>query len=375
MTIYDAIVVGAGGIGSAALWRLARRGAAVLGIDSRRPPHDRGSSHGETRIIRQAYFEHPDYVPLAQRSFALWSELEEATGRQLYRQTGLLQIGPASGDVLRGVERSAAMHGLPLERLTPDEIRKRWPVLAVDEDWIGAFELCAGYLAVEECVSAQWEAALAAGAGQALDEEVVGWDLADPIVVRGRRGEYRTRRLVIAAGPWAAQLLQGYGLSLTVLRKTLHWFHRESAPVRPDDGFPCFLYETDQGVFYGFPSVDGRTLKAAEHSGGATVDVVDDASREVDASDWEPTGRFLQRYLPQLGQCVRGAVCFYTMSDDGHFCVGPLPNDARVCVAAGMSGHGFKFAPVLGEALAQLTLDGRTDLPIGFLSPDRFSQK
>ncbi len=370
MPTYDAIVLGTGGIGSAALAMLARRGATVLGLDQFPPAHDRGSSHGRTRLIRQAYFEHPDYVPLVLRSYELWQVLSERTGQQLFQETGLLQVGPAEGAVVRGVLASATQHGLNVERLAPHEISRRWPGFAAAENTGGVYEPRAGVLAVEACVAAHLSDAQAAGAALQTDEPVVDFQ-ATPgdIVVRTALQEYSTQRLIVTAGPWAGRWLGDLGVQLVVRRKPLFWFATKSNAYRAANGCPAFLFEVPDGVFYGFPEVEPGEIKIAEHSGGEPVDDPLAVDRECHAADQARLESFISRALPQVTLTrTAHAVCMYTMSADEHFIVDRHPRDERICFAAGLSGHGFKFAPVLGEALADLTLAGRTTLPIKFLS-------
>lgn len=374
MTAWDCIVIGAGGVGSAALYHLARRGARVLGLDQFPPAHDRGSSHGVTRIIRQAYFEHADYVPLLLRAYELWADLEHACGERLYRECGLLQIGPPDGEVAPGVLASARQHGLDVERLAASEVTGRWPAFAVPEGHIGVFERRAGMLRVEACVSEHLKLAQQAGAELQTGQRVLGWRRqgAD-YVVETDKGQYQTRRLVVTAGPWAPALLADFGLRLEVRRKPVFWFADPPAGLRLDSGAPCFLYELAEGIFYGMPGLDDwglddGGLKVAEHSGGAVVADPLSVDRNLWPRDQQRVLAFLDQCLPSAGRRVaRHDVCMYTMSPDAHFIVDRHPEQEGLVFAAGLSGHGFKFVGVLGSALADLTLDGRTELPIGFL--------
>jgi monomeric sarcosine oxidase len=369
MERFDAIVLGTGGIGSSALFHLARAGARVLGIDRFHPPHDRGSTHGQTRVIRQAYFEHPDYVPLLVESYRGWHELEQLTKRKLFYPVGLIQAGPADGVVIPGVLRAAAMHQLPVERLTAREVRRRWPGLRIPDELIGAFEPAAGYLLVEDCVQANLDAACAAGAQLMFGVEVDSWR-AEPheVRVRVKQGEIAAERLVIAAGAWAASLLSDLKVVLPVRRKSLFWFATDSN-VYSVGSCPVFLFELPNGVFYGFPKLDERGLKIAEHSGGQVVENPLAVNRSVDPDDQRRLVEVLDRYLPGVTHRITDhSVCLYTMSPDENFVVDCHPVHPNVVFAAGLSGHGFKFAPVLGRALAELALEGGTELPIGFLS-------
>ena len=376
MERYDAIVLGAGGVGSAALAHLARRGVRAVGIDRFSPPHDRGSSHGQSRVIRQAYFEHPHYVPLLVESYRLWHELERLHGERLFHQVGLIQLGPADGQVVPGVLRSAAEHGLTVEQMSAEAVQRRWPGIRVGSNLVGVFEPGAGYLRVEDCVRAHLEAARAAGADLLLDTEVHSWTASDREVrIQTSRGELAAERLVIAAGAWAGQLLADLNVPLVVRRKSLFWFEATAADYDVAAGFPVYLFELPDGVFYGFPKLDVRGVKVAEHTGGRQVADPLVVDRNVDDAEQRRVAAFLAAHLPRVSNDMSGhTVCLYTMSPDEHFVVDRHPGHENVVFAAGLSGHGFKFTPVLGRALAELALDGGTPLPFGFLSLKRFPQ-
>lgn len=374
MNRYDAIVLGAGGVGSAALYHLARRGVRAVGIDRFNPPHDRGSSHGQSRAIRQAYFEHPDYVPLLVEAYRLWRELEQRTGRRLLHQVGAVEIGPADGVVVPGVLRAAAEHQLPVEPLSAADIRSRWPGLRVEEPLVGVHEPTAGFLLVEDCVRAHLDAARDAGAELLVDTRVLDWSAEQAGVrVRTSAGEIEADRLIVAAGAWAGPLLADLKVRLAVRRKSLFWFAAGSAEYDVAAGLPVYLFELPHGVFYGFPKLDERGVKFAEHSGGRAIDDPLMVDRSIDPDEERRLVAVLPRCLPGVSPRVTDhVVCLYTMSPDEHFIVDRHPAHANVVFAAGLSGHGFKFAPVLGQALADLALSGGSHLPIGFLSLGRF---
>lgn len=380
---YDAIILGAGGVGSAAMWQLARRGLRVLGIDRFDPPHGEGSSHGQTRIIRQAYFEHADYVPLLLESYRLWEELEGLAGQRLKIETGLLEVGPRDGVVVPGVLSAARQHGLAVEELAVAEMESRWPGFRMPEnqspELAGVFEPRAGYLKVEECVAACLAEAQRHGAELLPNVEVHDWRAGADVLVRTAAGDFRANRLVITAGAWAGPLLHNLGVSLEVRRKPLMWYEPRDASASAAaltsaaNDFPCFLFELSHGIFYGFPAVDERGLKAAEHSGGDAIANPLAIDRKLHATDHQRVDQFLQTHIPSVRTpCRDHAVCLYTMSPDEHFIVDRHPADPRVVFAAGLSGHGFKFTPVLGQALAELATEGVTCQPTGFLSLGRF---
>ena len=371
----DVIVIGTGGVGSAALRHLASRGVRVLGIDRFPGGHDRGSSHGHSRIIRLAYFEHPDYVPLLRRAYDLWAELERLQGESLLLRTGLLEAGPPTGPTIRGVLAAATQHQLVVEELSSDDCRRHFPGFIVPETAAAVFEAQAGVLRVERCVLAHLEQARRSGATTVFGESVLGWTAAPGgVEVTTDRNVYRAAGLVVTAGPWAGQLLGSLRVPLQVRRKHLHWYPGPAESYAAERGCPAFLFETPAGDFYGIPAFDGYGLKAGEHSGGAAVadPLVDD--RSIDREDRQRVESFLNVHLPRLARPASDhRTCFYTMSPDTHFVIDRHPEHANVVFAAGLSGHGFKFTGVLGEALADLVTTGRTDLPIGFLGLERFS--
>lgn len=371
---FDCIVLGTGGVGSAALYHLARRGVRVLGLDRFAPGHDRGSSHGQTRVIRLAYFEHPDYVPLLRRAFELWHELEAQRGEQLYVRTGIIEMGPPDGEVLPGVLRAARQHDLAVDTLTADEVQRQYPGLRLPEHWQGVFETEAGYLRVEKCVIAHAEAAQACGAQLHSGEEVLTWSVAgDGVTVQTNRQVYRANRLLVTAGAWAPRLLHDLKVPLQVLRKPLLWYRTIQPDYRRDNGFPVWFFETPDGLFYGFPEFDEMGLKAAEHTGGLTVDDPLRLERHLTPEDRRPLEAVLRRHMPGVSDhCVHHTVCMYTTTPDGHFIVDRHPEHAQVCFAAGLSGHGFKLSNLLGDVLADLALTGSTHHPIDFLSIGRF---
>ena len=335
---YDAIVLGAGGVGSAAMWQLARRGLHVLGIDRFAPPHDRGSSHGQTRIIRQAYFEHADYVPLLLESYELWAELERHAGRQLLRETGLVEIGPADGVIVPGVLNAARQHGLAVEQVTAGEIQKRWPAMVVPEELVGVYEPRGGLLHVEECVRAQLVAAQDAGAELRVGVEAFDWVADADIRVSTTAGIFTAKRMVVAAGAWTSRIMQGLGVNLTVRRKPVMWHRTSDERVHADAGFPCYLFELPAGVFYGFPAIDERGLKAAEHSGGDPVSDPLRVDRTLRDSDRRPVEDFLRAHLPAAQTpCREHSVCLYTMTPRRTLHRGPSPGRR----ARGVRGRAF----------------------------------
>lgn len=375
MSTHDVIVIGAGGAGSATLFHLARQGVRVLGLDRFGPVHDRGSSHGQTRLIRQAYFEHPDYVPLLLRAYQLWRELEQLAGSRLLYQSGLLEVGPPNGIVLPGVIESAAQHGLAIDRLRADEVQQRFPGFVVPPPCQAVFETTAGILMVEACVNAHLEQAKRFGAELRFHEPVVQWQVCnDSVTVRSVAGSYSAARLVICGGAWSTQLMQAIGLPLRVVRKHLHWFENHDPRYHQSNGCPGFFFELPEGYYYGIPAMDGVTgVKAAEHSGGDEVIDPTALDRSLDPRERERVAAFLIRCAPGVStRSIRHAVCMYTLTPDEHFILDIHPEYPQITFVAGLSGHGFKQTPVLGEALAAMTMGLAVHPSLSFLSRARF---
>lgn len=367
----DAIVVGLGADGSAAAARLAERGAKVLGIEAFSRGHTNGSSGGLTRVIRLAYYEHPDYVPLLKRAWELWRDLERATGEELLRQTGGVYAGPRDGELVAGSLRSAREHSLEHELLDPDALRERLPLFRFEPEWWGVAEATAGYLVPERAIAAHLALAERHGADLRFDERVLSWSKdGDGVRVTTDRGTYRAEKLVIAAGAWNARLLPRIAPFLEVKRVPLFWFE----PVS-DRGalatLPVYIVDSGHGHgCYGFPYLADQGLKIATHGAGTPADP-DTVDRESHPADEAPIRAFIKQRLPAADGPLRLAkICMYTVTPDEHFIVDV---DGPVSYASACSGHGFKFASVMGEILADLALDGRTRQPIGFLSASRFA--
>jgi monomeric sarcosine oxidase len=379
MHTYDVIVLGTGGVGAAAVMHLAGRGVKVLGLEQFSHGHNRGSSHGQSRVIRMAYFEHANYVPLLRRAYELWFELEQATGQKLFHQVGLVEIGPPDGVIVPGVLRSAREHQLRVEELSAADVRRRFPGFEMPPDAIAVFEQNAGFLLVEQCVLAHLDQATRRGADLRMNERVVDWQphANGTVTVRTTSEKFSAAKLVIAAGAWSQPILRGRSVPLRVVRKHLHWYATSDQRYRADRGAPTFFFERpDRAFFYGFPQIDELGVKVAEHSGGEDVPDPANVNRLVDPVDRARVEEFLQQHLRGVSLApTRHEVCMYTLSPDENFVLENHPQHPQVAYAAGLSGHGFKFTSVLGEILADLTLTGRSSLPIEFLSSCRFSAK
>jgi sarcosine oxidase len=363
---YDAIVLGVGGMGAATAFELARRGRRVLGLEQFAFGHDRGSSHGRTRVIRKAYYEHPDYVPLLQRAYERWYDLEQRQGRRLFTECGCLSIGRPDSGLVQGVQESATRHQLSVERLSPAALRQRFPAFRFSEAFVGILERDAGFLVVEECVLAHVEQAQKLGADLRAGETATSWEAsASGVVVHTTNGRYAADRLVLTAGPWAGQVLADFGKPLTLMRQVQLWFGTADDRLFRRDRFPCYIADLDSGAYYGFPVIDENGAKVARHYGAPELRDPAEVDRSPSPQDEEAVRPFLNAHLPAINGPLRKAVvCTYTLTPDRHFILDLHPRHPNVVVAAGFSGHGFKFASVVGEILADLAEQGRTDLPI-----------
>jgi sarcosine oxidase len=371
---YDVIVLGLGGMGSATAFHLARRGQRVLGLDAFPPGHANGASHGHSRIIREAYYEAPEYVPLVQRAYALWRALEETSGRSLLRITGGINAGAPDSRVVAGVVASARRHGLAYELLSAAETAQRFPGFRLGDDLVAVYQPNSGVLDPEACVRAHLAGAAAAGAALRYAEPVRRWTPdGGGVAVSTDTASYRAGRLVITAGPWAAEQLDLAGPWLTV-RRIVNVHFRSRRPDRFGVGrCPVFGLAVPEGQYYGVPDIPGQGLKLGRHDGGE-VCTARTVRREVDPAEVEALRAVLDRYLPGAsGEVVSTLTCLYSNSPDGHFLIDRYPGHPQVVYGCGFSGHGFKFCSVIGEVLADLVLEGRTAHDTDFLAPKRLA--
>ncbi len=350
---YDVVIAGLGAMGSSTALRLAEAGVRVLGLDRLRPPHAFGSSHGSSRILREAYFEHPLYVPFARRAIEAWREIEALSGTQLLRSTGGLMLGPPDGEVVGGALLSAREHRLPHELLEAREIERRFPAFSVPDGEVGVWEPRAGILDPERCIETMLSLARGAGAELRFGVTLLGWGPdGESVRLSTDAGEISCGRLVLAAGPWLPGLL-GPAVPLSVERTVQHWFRPRVVDGRFAGGrCPIYIWESAPGrVWYGFPDL-GEGVKAALHHQGEPAHP-ETVRRSVDDDEVAAVRRLLDRHLPgAAGELLRSAVCMYTNTPDGHFVIDRHPDAAGVWVVSACSGHGFKFSSAIGEVVA-----------------------
>ncbi|GAB0102947.1 N-methyl-L-tryptophan oxidase [Nocardia sp. JMUB6875] len=371
---YDVIVIGLGGMGSAAAYHLARGGQRVLGLERFTPAHDRGSSHGGSRIIRQSYFEDPAYVPLLLRSYELWEQLAKDSGDEVYRLTGGLYVGPPDSLTVAGSIRASREWSLPHDLLDASEIRARFPNFTPEPHFVGLYEDMAGFARPERTVAAHLDLAAAHGATLRYGEVVESWrDTGSGVTVTTGTGTYSAGRLVICPGAWAPGLLADLGVEIEIERQVMYWFD----PVvgsRKFEGDPIYIAENDSGAqIYGFPAIDGQDggVKTAFFRKGirCTPETID---RQVHPEEITEMRTRVRELLPALvGRAIHTATCMYSNTADQHFVIAQHPAHTAVTVACGFSGHGFKFVPVVGEILAELATTGATRHPIDLFAPQR----
>jgi sarcosine oxidase len=366
------VVVGVGGMGSAALYHLARRGKRVLGIERFEVPNELGSSHGLTRIIRQAYFEHPSYVPLVRRAYELWRELEVEADEQLLFVTGAVEGGPR---IFEGAVRSSVEHGLPFEELDGAEVSRRFPAFRLPAELKVVYQRDGGFVRPERCILAHVAGARAHGAEVLTGECVLEWSAGESGVrIRTDRREVEAERLALTAGAYSQDVARLAPGMVVAQRQVLGWLEPTQPELFAPDRFPVFNLALEEGHVYGFPihEVPGFKIGWYDHEG--VKGDPDEIPREVTPEDAVPLRRFAERYFPEgAGRTLDLKACLFELSPDEHFLIDAHPETELAVVGAGFSGHGFKFCSVVGEILADLTIDGETLHDIGFLRLDRFS--
>ncbi|MFD1705373.1 N-methyl-L-tryptophan oxidase [Siminovitchia sediminis] len=374
---FETIIIGAGSMGMAAGYYAAKRGNKVLLIDAHDPPHTEGSHHGETRIIRHAYGEGENYVPMALRAQELWLELEKVSGKKLFLQTGVVNAGTPDSPFIKNVMKSSEMYSLPVEVLTAEQMNAKWPGFHFSNEYMGCFEKNSGVLMVEECVRAYRELAEKIGAVVKTHTTVTGMNANHgQVSVQTNHGEFTGNTLIVTAGRGTGPLLSKLGLQVPIqpVRKTFSWFDSNEEIYREGE-FPAFgiQYAHSDEMYYGFPSIHGAGVKIGRHDGGQPVEPNEPlADFGAFPEDEQDVKHFAERFMSEEMPLKYGKTCVYTNSPDSDFIIDQYPEWPNVLFACGFSGHGFKFASAVGEILSQLALDGRTELDISGFAFDRF---
>jgi sarcosine oxidase len=366
-------VIGLGATGSAALYQLARRGVRAIGIEQFEIGHDRGSSHGATRMIRLAHFERPSYVPLMRRAYALWHELEDIAQQKLLHITGIAEIGPPTGDVVRGT-RAGDNSDVPCEVLDAASLMHRYPAFQIPQSFVAIFQPDGGFIEAGKALAATIAVAKEHGAAIRTGERVTAVKpTSTGVRVVTDRGAIDADFAIVAAGPWLHDLFPELHLPLTVTRQVIGWFE----PLEPEQfaagRFPAFMFESEYGHHYGFPAYDGNGIKFAKHHHLGEVVHADSYERTVSAQDEAAIRAPLAHYLPAANGPMRATeTCLYTMTPDNTFIIDRVPGFPQIVVASPCCGHGFKFSPVVGEILADLVTRGTTDHDIAQFRLGRF---
>ncbi len=366
---YDAIVVGLGAMGSSALYQLSRRGLRVLGLEAFEPGHRLGSSHGESRVIRLAYFEHPNYVPLLHRAYQLWADLERESGQDLLHITGGLMIGPPDSEHVAGTRASAVQHGLEYAMLDQDEVRYRYPAMHLGADEVALWEPRSGYLRPERCIDAFIKLAISSGAETHYEEPVHTWKAdAGGVEVRTDKGVYMADQLVFTCGARISKVVGDGMPAVTPERAVLFWMEPTEPELFAEGRCPIYLWNS---AVYGFPHVEWPGVKVARHHTGVFCDP-DTVDRTVNAEDERLLRSGIADRIPALnGRVLSSLTCLYENSPDEHFLIDRPQGHPNVVYAGGFSGHGFKFASVIGEILADLVTRGQAMPEADFLRANR----
>ena len=373
--VYDAIVIGVGGMGSATVYQLAKRGLRVLGLERFRVPHEMGSSHGITRIIRLAFHEGPEYVPLGRRAYELWRELEERSGGQVLHVTGSVHAGVPGATAFESTLRACVEQDVPHEVLTSAELSARFPGYGLPPEMSAVVQPEGGFLMPERCVEGHLAVARGLGAEVHEQEQVLDWEaFSGGVRVRTDAGVYEAGSLVLTAGAWAGRLVPELAEVAVPERQVMGWYEPDDPAIFSPSRFPVFIVTMDGDEYYGFPEfgVPGLKLGKFDDTGeAADPDALDRAWR---TEDEEMLREFLRRCFPKAaGRLLRMAVCMFTNSPDRNFIIGKHPAWPQVSFAAGFSGHGFKFSSVIGEIMADLAERGETRHDIALFAPSRFT--
>ncbi len=371
---FDVAVIGLGAMGSAALFHLAQRGKGVIGIERFLPGHDRGSSHGESRAIRLGYFEHPSYVPLVRSAFANWRELERLTGETILTTTGILEAGKPGSRIVQGSLEACELHDLVHERLDADEIHRRFPAIVLPQGYSAVWQPEGGFLRPELGNALHLKLARESGATVLGETQVLGIEPGAGsvrIVLQGRTIDVGA--VILSAGAWMGDLIPQIRTHLTISRQVLCWYATRRPELFALGALPVFVVDGDDDIVYGFPDFAGTGLKCASHYASGLLASADEAKQDAGPDDEARTRRFLERYVPEgAGRLLGMKTCMYTMTPDEDFIIDRLPDNHRVVVASACSGHGYKFASVIGEVLADLATEGETQHDISRFRMGRF---
>ncbi|WFR98976.1 N-methyl-L-tryptophan oxidase [Rhizobium tumorigenes] len=370
---FDVAVIGLGAMGSGALSHLAARGVKAIGIDAFYPAHTLGSSHGDSRLIRLGYFEDPSYVPLLQRAYANWRALEARLRSEVLTITGVLQIGAPDSTIVTGTRASCKLHDLTIEELDRAAMKARFPVFSLDAGEIALLDPQGGYIRPEAAVTGYIRLAAEDGAVLHFGEKITGIEPDDAgVTITSAVGKYRANKVIVATGSWISELVPQLKEHAVPIRQVVAWYQPRDGFVTQPQRMPAFIRdEGDDGSYFGFPAIGVDGVKIGRHAHFREPIDPNEPNPPVNDADMALLDAFIARRLPAAnGMRVNAITCRYTMLPSEDFLIDLMPGNPRIVVASPCSGHGFKFTSVIGEILADLAIDGRTDLPISAFSFD-----
>lgn len=372
---FDLAVIGLGGIGSSVLNYSTEIGLNVIGIDQFSPPHTYGSSHGETRAFRQAYFEHENYVPMLKEAYSMWKKFALNSKKDIFYETGVLALGKADGNLISGMNKSAKLHDISIDKISSSKLSHKYPYFNVPKNFEAILEKKAGTLFIENIISENLKIAKSNGANVLLNSQLINWNSEGKLIELFCSNQVlKTKRLVICAGAWSDNLLSNLGMDLKIRLKHMHWINNSDQRMFINNGCPVFCFESDKHIFYGFPEINKNRIKIAQHTGGTLISKPSQKTNLQENFELQTTQALLEKHIPFLNfDTVKHDTCLYTMSPDEHFIVDNHPNDNRISFAAGLSGHGFKFSNILGKILCDLVTENENELNIDFLKLKRFN--
>ncbi len=374
MKTFELIIVGCGGIGSAALYYASQLGLTTLCIEQYEQGHNKGATHGETRAFRKAYYDDIRYTPILKKAYTEWKKIEKQASQTLFVENGVLEIAEPQHQMITDSIACAKQYNIPIEILSNEVLTARFNNFFIPPNNIGILQPEAGFLYVDKCLKFFVESAKNNGATVLFNEPVISWELdsEEIIHVKTNKNTFRGKHLIICAGPWSSMLLPNLTIPVTLLQKKLVWTSVQNDSYSLDKGCPCFAYHLNEGIFYGFPTVSSM-MKIARHSGGKQIVTPEQSTNLNDQEELEAIQWFIKTYLPFANPIItKEANCIYDITPDKQFIIDTYPLSRKIVYAASLSGHGYKMANILGEIIVNLAIKGLTEFDISFLSLKRF---
>lgn len=374
--VYDLIIIGCGGIGSSTLYNATLSGLNTLCIEQYEKGHQKGGTHGETRAFRKAYYDNPSYIPLLEKAYLDWKNLDANTTMDLFIENGVLEVGSADSKMIAEALQFTEDYKIPIESLSNDQIMNRFPGFHVPENMVGIFQPQAGFLQLDNAMNYFINFSITHGADIAYNEKVLSWNVNENgcVQVRTDKATYQSNYLIIATGSWTPELLRTLNIPLKIIQKKLVWIPVPKNEYTIQNGSPCFAYHLNDELFYGFPNLNGF-IKVARHNGGILLPHPNEDALEFDSKNEEAEAikQFANDYLTKISlDSIKEADCLYDITPDGQFIIDNHPNYPQVAFAAGLSGHAYKMSNILGQILVKLVTKQPTEFDISFLSLNRF---